>query len=143
MNEDFTREMFDKVVEEESELQVRLLRRLCTFGISTPIKTVTTNADVKYYCALNQQKFELSAYYTEYLELFCRYYQMAFSLDVDIEGEFQNVIEECRIIYKSVPQEISAVNDEAKLVLERMVYKLAYTFEVQKAAKEKKCWFGL
>ncbi|CAI4927133.1 BEM_HP_G0134430.mRNA.1.CDS.1 [Saccharomyces cerevisiae] len=137
LNEDFTREMFDKVVEEESELQVRLLRRLCTFGISTPIKTVTTNADVKYYCALNQQKFELSAYYTEYLELFCRYYQMAFSLDVDIEGEFQNVIEECRIIYKSVPQEISAVNDEAKLVLERMVYKLAYTFEVQKAAKEK------
>lgn len=137
LSEDFTQEMFDKVVEEESEIQIRLLRRLCTFGISTPIKTIATNTDVKYYCALNHQKFELSTYYTEYLELFSRYYQMAFSLDVDIEEEFQNVIKECRIIYKSVPQEISAVNDEAKLVLERMVYKLAYTFEVQKAAKER------
>ncbi|CAI4055844.1 hypothetical protein SKDZ_02G3210 [Saccharomyces kudriavzevii ZP591] len=137
LNEEFTQEMFDKVVEKENKLQVRLLRKLCTFGISTPIKTVNINTDVKYYCALNHQQFQLSVYYAELLELYSRYYQLAFSLDVNIENEFRDVVKECRIIYKSVPQEASAVNDEAKLVLERMVYKLAYTFEVQKTAKEK------
>ncbi|CAI1928848.1 hypothetical protein SEUBUCD646_0D04230 [Saccharomyces eubayanus] len=137
LNAQFTQEMLDKVVEKESELQVRLLRRLCTFGISSPIKTVNTNPDTKYYCALNHQKFQPTVYYTELLELYCRFYQLAYSLDVDIKAEFQNVLKECRIIYKSVPQETDAVNDEAKLVMERMVYKLAYTFEVQKAAKER------
>ncbi|KOH00529.1 Ybp1p [Saccharomyces eubayanus] len=137
LNAQFTQEMLDKVVEKESELQVRLLRRLCTFGISSPIKTVNTNPDTKYYCALNHQKFQPTVYYTELLELYCRFYQLAYSLDVDIKAEFQNVLKECRIIYKSVPQEADAVNDEAKLVMERMVYKLAYTFEVQKAAKER------
>ncbi|EJS44672.1 ybp1p [Saccharomyces arboricola H-6] len=137
LNEEFTQEMFDKVVEKENKLQVKLLRKLCSFGISTPIKTVNTNTDTKYYCALNHQKFQISAYYTELLELCCRFYQIALSLDVDIEGEFENVLKECRLIYKSVPKEASAVNEEAKLVLERMVYKLSYTFEVQKAAKEK------
>lgn len=137
LNAQFTQEMLDKVVQKESELQVRLLRRLCTFGISSPIKAVNTNSDAKYYCALNHQKFQPTAHYTELLELFCRFYQLAYSLDVDIKADFQNVLKECRIIYKSVPQETDAVNDEAKSVLERMVYKLAYTFEVQKAAKER------
>lgn len=124
-----------KIREDESVLQGKLLRNLCTFGVGFCLKKMSPRFDIRYYCSFSGGKSESIPYYEEVYEISSRYYQLAYSFDINLKGEFIKVLEESRSIYKSLPPDSEVANDEARRNIGQVVYQLSYTYQLQRVAK--------
>lgn len=127
----------EKLKDDESVLQGKLLRNLCSFAIGFCLKKKQMRLDVQYYCSFSGGTFEKNASYEELSEICSRFYQLAFSFDIDLKAAFSKVLEESRNIYKSLPPDSKIVNDEASRNVGQVVYQLSYTYQLQKLAKAK------
>ncbi|QLQ82115.1 hypothetical protein HG537_0G03700 [Torulaspora globosa] len=127
----------EKINEDESVLQGKLLRNLCTFAIGWCMKRKHLRHDVQYYGSFSDVKTEKHPYYEELFEACSRFYQLAYSFDIDLKEEFLNVIKESKDIYKSLPPDSEISSDEARRGIGQVVYQLSHTYQLQKMAKAK------
>lgn len=136
LNELDNKEM-EKIKEDESILQGKLLRHLCTFAIGFCLKRKHLRNDVQYYGSFSNVKTEKHPYYEELFEACSRFYQLAYSFDIDLKEEFLNVLKDSRDIYKSLPPDSEISSDEARRGIGQVVYQLSHTYQLQKMAKAK------
>lgn len=126
-----------KISEDEAVLQGKVLRSLSTFGMGYCLKNKYLGTDVRYYLSLSNEEFEEPTYVTEMIGICSRFYQLAYSFDIDIKEEFLNLLKETRSIYSSLPPEADIANDDAARAIGQVVYQLSYTFQLQRLAKSK------
>lgn len=131
------KEELDKITEDESVLQGKLLRSLCTFAVGCCSKNKNVRLDVRYFNALSGTPFTQPTYTEETATICTRYYQLALSFDIDLKDSFLKYIDETRNIYKSLPPDSEVSNEEAKHAIGQVVYQLSYTYQLQKLAKSK------
>lgn len=126
-----------KITDDESVLQGKLLRSLCTFAVGYCLKNKSTRLDVRYFYALTGTPYTQPEYYEQVVTICARYYQLAFSFDIDLKDSFLKYVDDTRNIYKSLPPDSEVSNEEAKRAIGQVVYQLSYTYQLQKLAKSK------
>lgn len=132
-----TQEELEEIVNKESEIQVKLFRRLCTNSIAGCCKTVAMAAEAKYFLKMGKQEYELPEFYENLFELQSRFYNFALSLDVDIKGELKNCLKESKRIYQALPADSEINSDDAEQRITEVVFRLSYSYKLQKMAYEK------
>ncbi|CCH58777.1 hypothetical protein TBLA_0A09970 [Henningerozyma blattae CBS 6284] len=133
-----SREELKKIIENDHALQGKLLR---TFSIATlALFTRMTNmcADINYFCELTHQKATLNEFYGELSELKGRYFQLAFSYDVDLKSEFIKLIEESKNLYKHLPSDNKFKDKQSYSNFKSDIYKLSFNYQLQKIGKQTK-----
>lgn len=136
-NTKLEKEELQKVTEDESLLQGRLLRSLCTFAVDKCLKNKPSRLDLEYFHHLRNTEFQLLESDEELVSIAKRFYQLMFSFDLDIKEQFLSYIDETKGIYKALPAESEVPNDEAKRAIGQVVYQLSYTYQLQKLTKLK------
>ncbi|CCF59262.1 hypothetical protein KAFR_0G02280 [Kazachstania africana CBS 2517] len=136
-NSKLSKEEIERLSEDETILQNKLLRRLCTFAAGECTKDVNVRAEPEYFAAITKtNSIENSKFYTDLIALQSRLFNLSLAFDIDIESEFTNCIKESKRIYHALPKESEVTNKEAKQVIGQAVFKLSYTYQVQKLAHE-------
>lgn len=130
-------EEYDEIMNSEIELQVRLLRNLCTFSVAYCVKFLNDKTEVVYFHKLINKDLQLPEFYRSIHDIISRYYQIAFSFDIDLNDEFNDILRETRGIYEDVIKRINETNNTDKNAKSDILLKAGYYYEVQKTAREK------
>lgn len=123
------------IADDEAALQGKVLRSLSTFAIGYCLKNKQLRIDVRYYSSFAGGQLNEVPYMKEVVEVCSRFYQLAYSFDIDIKEEFVNLLKETKNIYRSLPSESDIANDEANRAIGQVVYQLSYTYQLQKLTK--------
>ncbi|CUS21268.1 LAQU0S02e09868g1_1 [Lachancea quebecensis] len=133
-------EELEKNLDDENALQRKLLRCLLTFSLGQMTRPKNMNIAIEYF-------FKLKGDFSQRLDyeqrvflknVISRFYQLALSFDIDIKESFLDLcVKESRAIYKSLPPDSEIVNEAAKNGITQLVYRLAYSYELQKKINEK------
>lgn len=132
-----SKEELAKIAGDEAALQGKVLRSLCTFAIGYCMKNKHLRIDVRYYTSFAEVEYEEHPMMEEFVDICLRFYQLAYSFDIDLKEEFINLLEETKNIYKSLPPDSEIANGEASRAIGQVVYQLSYTYQLQKLTKAK------
>lgn len=127
-----TQEQLDDIVKNEKDLQVKLLRRLCTFSVSNCLKNAGTLSEIKYFCKVSGQPYKRMVFYESLFECQSRLYNFALSMDVDIKEEFIKCLKESKRIYQALPPDSEITSKDAREAISEVAFKLSYSYALQK-----------
>ncbi|EDO17568.1 hypothetical protein Kpol_534p49 [Vanderwaltozyma polyspora DSM 70294] len=127
-----------RISEKELDTQGKLLQVFSTFGIDICLRNFNTKIDVKFFYDLARKAMVISQYENNVYELISRYYQLAQAFDINLEDELLKFIKDSRKIYSSLPKDSEITSDEARVLISQAVYKLSYTYSLQKITKQTK-----
>ena len=137
-----TQEQLDEIVKNEKDLQVKLLRRLSTFSISSCLRHTAMLSETKYFCKVSGMPYQSMDYYESLFECQSRFYNFALSVDVDMKKEFITCLNESKRVYQALPPDEEITSDEARNVISEVVFKLSYSYALQKLAHGKKLYMA-
>ena len=132
-----TQEQLDEIVKNEKDLQVKLLRRLCTFSVSNCMRNSGTLSEIKYFCKVSGQPYKRMEFYESLFECQSRLYNFALSMDVDIKEEFIKCLKESKRIYQALPPDSEITSKDAKEGISEVAFKLSYSYALQKMVRSK------
>lgn len=132
-----SKEEYNKIMTHEIEVQSKLLRNLSTFTVGYCAKFLNDKTEVMYFYDLIGKKCVLPAFYVERNEITSRYYQIAYSFDIDVGEEFEKILKESRKIYVDISKRIESSDKKDKKSINDVLLRAGYYFELQKTAREK------
>ncbi|KAL3241288.1 Ybp1p [Nakaseomyces bracarensis] len=132
-----SKEEYNKIMTHETEVQSKLLRNLPTFTVGYCVKFLNDKTEVVYFHDLIGNKCKLPGFYVEAHEIISRYYQLAYSFDIDVAEEFKNILKESRDIYVEVSKRIKSSEKKDRKSIIDILLRAGYYYEIQKTATEK------
>lgn len=126
-----------EIKQSEIALQGKLMRQLCTTIVGEAFKTLTNRSEIAYFCRSARLKIPPAPFYEPVFDVQSRFFNLALSYDIDIEGEFRKCVQESRRIYRALPNDEDIPNDEAKGLISRAIFKMSYTYQLQKLKNNK------
>ncbi|KAM3159760.1 YAP1-binding protein 1 [Lachancea thermotolerans] len=129
-----------KNLDDENALQRKLLRCLLTFSLGQMTRLKIMSSAIEYFLKLkgdfsNNLDYEQRIFMKNVIS---RFYQLALSFDIDLKESFLDLcVKESKAIYKSLPSDSEIVNEAARNGITQLVYRLAYSYELQKKINEK------
>ncbi|CCK72936.1 Ybp1p KNAG_0M00830 [Huiozyma naganishii CBS 8797] len=131
-----TEDELHSTIENELELQRRLLRRLCTSTVGEGLKSTTDRSEVKYYYKLCKKREPRAPFYELLVDVKSRLYDLANSFDISLKDELVNCIAESKKVYGAVPQVSAVRSKEARKLIEKQVLKLSLSHQLQRMTKD-------
>ncbi|KAG0668714.1 hypothetical protein C6P45_004489 [Maudiozyma exigua] len=127
-----SQEQLDEIVKNEKDLQVKLLRRLCTFSVTTCLKNSGMLSEIKYFCKVSGHPYTRYEFYESLFECQSRLYNFSLSMDVDIKREFIKCLKESKRIYQALPSDSEITSEDAREAISEVAFKLSYSYALQK-----------
>ncbi|AAS50526.1 AAR159Cp [Eremothecium gossypii ATCC 10895] len=115
---------------QEDYLQRTLFRSFLAYALAQLLRRQSVRWAPEYFAKSHGLEFKLHDDHVELRETLGRYFQLAHSFDIDIEGAFQK---QCILESRDVYACVSADADKADGA--EVIYQLAYTYELKKIAE--------
>lgn len=127
----------EKIRDDESALQKKLLANLSVFVISNCLKNHSGNIDKIYFKTLMHKKTDENEIDASVLQTCHQYYEYVTSLDVHMKELLEKCLVESRSIYNSLLMNPAASTPEFKEEINQLVYEVSYAYQIKKLADEK------
>lgn len=127
----------EKIHDDESALQKKLLANLSVFVISNCLKNHPGNIDKIYFKTLMHKKTDENEIDASVLQTCHQYYEYVTSLDVHMKELLEKCLVESRSIYNSLLMNPAASTPEFKEEINQLVYEVSYAYQIKKLADEK------